>query len=85
MIVSNLIGGLGNQMFQYACGRALSLDLGREAKVFLGDFAGYRRHNGFSLSVAFRREFQMAGLDELRALVGWRSAPLARKIGRAHV
>ena len=79
MIVSNLIGGLGNQMFQYACGRALSLGLGQDAKVFLGDFAGYRRHNGFSLSVAFKGDFQVAGLDELRTLVGWRAAPLARK------
>lgn len=35
MIVSNLMGGLGNQMFQYACGRALSLRTGQDFFVDL--------------------------------------------------
>lgn len=33
MIVSELISGLGNQMFQYAAGRALSLDKNTELKI----------------------------------------------------
>lgn len=34
MIIVELTGGLGNQMFQYACGRRLSLKLGAELKTF---------------------------------------------------
>lgn len=30
MVTVKLMGGLGNQMFQYACGRSLSVDLGEE-------------------------------------------------------
>ena len=29
MIIVNLMGGLGNQMFQYACGLALSNTVGK--------------------------------------------------------
>ncbi|MCW3076082.1 MAG: alpha,2-fucosyltransferase [Bacteroidetes bacterium] len=35
MIVVQLIGGLGNQMFQYAAGKALALHLGTELKLDL--------------------------------------------------
>lgn len=40
MIVSRLQGGLGNQMFQYAAGRALALRVGAELKL---DVASYER------------------------------------------
>ncbi len=33
MLIVNLKGGLGNQMFQYACGRALSLRNGEDLKL----------------------------------------------------
>jgi hypothetical protein len=36
MIIVKLMGGLGNQMFQYAAGRALALDRGVELKLDLG-------------------------------------------------
>src|SRR5690349_18996908 len=35
MIIVTLMGGLGNQMFQYAAGRSLSLELGK--KLMLDD------------------------------------------------
>ncbi len=38
MIVTRLRGGLGNQMFQYAAGRALALRTGGELKLDLGYF-----------------------------------------------
>lgn len=38
MIVTRLRGGLGNQMFQYAAGRALALRTGAELKLDLGYF-----------------------------------------------
>jgi hypothetical protein len=39
MIIVNLKGGLGNQMFQYACGRALSLRNGEILKMDISGFA----------------------------------------------
>lgn len=41
MIVTRLIGGLGNQMFQYAAGRALALRRGTELRIDRGAFATY--------------------------------------------
>lgn len=41
MIVTRLIGGLGNQMFQYAAGRALALRRGSELRIDRGAFATY--------------------------------------------
>jgi hypothetical protein len=38
MLVVNLIGGLGNQMFQYAAGRALALRHGVPLKLDISDF-----------------------------------------------
>ncbi len=42
MIVVRLIGGLGNQMFQYAVGRALSFRLGKELKLDISGFKEYK-------------------------------------------
>ena len=42
MIITRLMGGLGNQMFQYAAGRALSLRLGVPLKLDLSWFADMR-------------------------------------------
>lgn len=41
MIISHIIGGMGNQFFQYAAGRYLSLRHGVELKLDTRDFAGY--------------------------------------------
>jgi hypothetical protein len=39
MIITNLKGGLGNQMFQYACGYALSKDYGSKNRVDISYFS----------------------------------------------
>jgi hypothetical protein len=39
-VVTRLIGGLGNQMFQYAAGRALALRCGAALKLDMSGFAG---------------------------------------------
>jgi len=45
IVVTRLIGGLGNQMFQYAAGRALALRSGAALKLDLSGFAVYpKRH-----------------------------------------
>ncbi|RAM61656.1 hypothetical protein RB25_21875 [Herbaspirillum rubrisubalbicans] len=44
MIVSRLIGGLGNQMFQYAAGRALALRRGVPFAIDSRAFSEYKTH-----------------------------------------
>jgi len=41
LVVTRLIGGLGNQMFQYAAGRALALRCGAVLKLDLSGYATY--------------------------------------------
>jgi hypothetical protein len=50
MIIVRLIGGLGNQMFQYAAGRALAFRLQVKLKLDVLDFPLYKRRS-YSLSV----------------------------------
>jgi hypothetical protein len=63
MIVVRLMGGLGNQMFQYALGRRLALERGVPLRVDLGWFA----------------EVHERGVDTVREymLEGWRVAAQA--------
>lgn len=44
MIVTRLIGGLGNQMFQYAAGRALAARRGVPLRIDRRGFADYKTH-----------------------------------------
>ncbi len=53
MVISNIIGGLGNQMFQYAAGRALSLERSESLHLDVTGFNGYGLHQGFELSRVF--------------------------------
>ena len=70
MIIVNLIGGLGNQMFQYACARALSIELGMPLKVTLDMFAVYKSHNGPELERVFSLKLDVAQPAELRQMIG---------------
>ena len=45
MIVSRIIGGLGNQMFQYAAGRALALRRGVPFSIDTRGFSSYKTHS----------------------------------------
>lgn len=44
LVTTRIIGGLGNQMFQYAAGRALALRTGGKLLLDLSDFERYTRH-----------------------------------------
>jgi hypothetical protein len=69
MIVTNLIGGLGNQMFQYAAGLALAHRYGVPLRLDLRTLSRYRLHHGYQLDQIFKGDFRHASkLDLLRVL-----------------
>ena len=62
MIITQLNGGLGNQMFQYAAGRCLACSLNTELKL---DISPFRQENvrGYDLSVFSIKEHIASGED----------------------
>lgn len=80
MVISNIIGGLGNQMFQFAAGRALSLRLGVQLKLDTRDFSGYPLHQGFELRKLFDSNVEIASNDDLKVVLGCQKAKLAHRI-----
>lgn len=80
MIIVNVIGGLGNQMFQYAAARALALARGLPLRLDVSGFDGYGLHQGFELQRVFSCEAPLASAAEVRAVLGWRAAPALRRV-----
>jgi len=81
MIIANLIGGLGNQMFQYACARALAVELKLPLKVTLDMFGAFTFHNGPELEHIFSLKLDIASPVELRSVIGAvRALPAVRRI-----
>lgn len=80
-VISRLLGGLGNQMFQYACGRSLSLS--RHA-IFLLDIEElenrYKLHNGYELDRVFDLSTRQASDAELCAVLGWQGKVAVRRL-----
>ena len=79
MVISNIVGGLGNQMFQFACGRAVSLQSRQPMKIAVDCMTNYGLHNGFELHSVFNCHAPLASRGDLRKLIGWRSPPLIRR------
>ncbi len=73
MIIAQITGGLGNQMFQYAAAKALSLHLHAELKL---DIQSFKREilpeldveRNFELTAFKEFDFQEASKDEIREL-----------------
>lgn len=80
MIIVELIGGLGNQMFQYAAGRGLATKLGTELKLDISGFEHYKLH-AYSLH-HLSIEAPLATRQETAAIKGGR---LRRALSRAAV
>jgi hypothetical protein len=80
LIISHLIGGLGNQMFQYALGRTLSLRNNEPFRVDLSGFSGYELHQGYELQRVFVCNPPIANEIEIRELIGWRGNEFFRKL-----
>jgi len=64
LISTILIGGLGNQMFQYAAGRALALRLGTNLKLDTRAFSDYKVHSygldRFAIQAGLINDFSFA-------------------------
>lgn len=65
MIIGNIIGGLGNQMFQYAFYKYLSLHKKTNLKLDLSLFDDYTLHNGYELEEVFGIVDEIASVDEI--------------------
>jgi hypothetical protein len=81
MIAVRLIGGLGNQMFQYAAGRALAERLGTELLLDTRDFEHYTLHSYGLCRFAITK--QVANSAQLSRWPSWirRGSRLLRRIG----
>jgi len=84
VIISQIIGGLGNQMFQYATGRALSLAHGQSLKLDISGFVGYGLHQGFELQRVFACPVEIASEAELHRILGWQAAPVIKRVLARH-
>ena len=90
MIISKIIGGLGNQMFQYSAGRALSLERKCELKLDISEFDSYELHNGYELGI-FNCKSTIATPEEIVTLTGFQSkfaGQIRRRLGavkRSHI
>ena len=71
-VITHLIGGLGNQMFQYAAGYALSKRLNAQLKFDVTDFKDYKLHNGLEILDVFNCPFECASPGEIAAILGSR-------------
>jgi hypothetical protein len=80
MIIVQTKGGLGNQMFQYAFGRALSLKLGQQILIDTSDFDLQPTHQGFELSRVYNINLPICKNSDIRSILGWRHPRFIRNI-----
>ena len=79
MIIINLFGGLGNQMFMYAAGRALSLELGMPLRLDKSGFSNYGLRE-FELQRIFNCAADIASESDMRDILGWQSSSHIRRL-----
>jgi hypothetical protein len=85
MKIINIIGGIGNQMFQYAFALALQQEFpNEEIKLDISHFKGYSLHNGFEIEKNFGSRLPYATGKDLRKLTyyapNYKLSRLLRKI-----
>ena len=69
MKIIKIIGGIGNQMFQYALAIALQKKWkNEEIKLDLHGFNGYHKHQGYQLDEIFGYRFNAASLIDVARL-----------------
>ncbi len=84
MIIVNLAGGLGNQMFQYALGKAISLEKNTELLLHIKDTQN-NQHNGYELKDVFGIQARIARQSDLKKVLGVRANPwIMRRMRSKH-
>jgi hypothetical protein len=93
MIIISLFGGLGNQMFQYACGKAVAAKLGVELKLDVSYLIDRTQRENFTFRnyelAVFNISEEIANVNEVRDYIPnlWKSSKfqqLAYKIIRLY-
>jgi hypothetical protein len=67
-------------MFQYAAGRALSLERGQLLRLDISRFDGYALHQGFELQRVFGCPAEVVTEEDVRCILGWQSPPIVRRV-----
>jgi hypothetical protein len=80
MIIGKILGGLGNQMFQYAATRSLSIRKGVPFCLDVKQFSGYKLHQGFEINTIFDCNSHLANKDDISNVLGWQSRSIFRKL-----
>ena len=70
MIIVNINGGLGNQMFQYALGKALSIEKNTDLTLYIKEVSDRNDHNGFELHNVFNTTSTVATDTERKLVLG---------------
>ena len=64
--IVNIVGGLGNQLFQYLFGQTLANTSGRIMVFDISDFESYRLHGGLAIEKYFEIELPLASRAQLK-------------------
>jgi Glycosyl transferase family 11 len=67
-------------MFQYAASKALAMRRGADLCLDVTSFEGYTLHHGFELKRIFDCPENLASNSDIRKVLGWRAAPLVRRV-----
>jgi len=85
MIIVKLIGGLGNQMFQYAMGRAVAYQRNDILKLDISEFSHYhlRRYSlhHFQIQESFATRDEVQKLQNFSIKIGFWKIPLSQYLG----
>lgn len=79
MVISQLVGGLGNQMFQYAAGRALSLARDQPLRLDVSELSASNAYRQFELQRIFNCPIAIATESDLRDVLGWQFPSALRR------
>jgi Glycosyl transferase family 11 len=80
MVITQVIGGLGNQMFQYAAGRALALRMDTQLSLDISGLENYGLHQGYELTRVFKCQVELSDQADIRKVLGWQYPTLVRRI-----
>ncbi|MFJ7565835.1 alpha-1,2-fucosyltransferase [Herminiimonas sp. NPDC097707] len=80
MIIAKIIGGLGNQMFQYASARAQAIKKNSQLCLDISGFSNYKLHQGFELQRLFNLPYEIATPKDISDALGWQSPAIVRRV-----